>query len=33
MVPDGLRKVRIRARCSVDGWTGQPVTLNLSPGG
>lgn len=33
MVPDGLRQVVIRARCSVDGWTGPSVTLTLSPGG
>lgn len=33
MVPDGLRKVVIRARCSVDGWSDQTVTLSLSPGG
>ncbi|WP_251418393.1 hypothetical protein [Lutimaribacter degradans] len=33
MLPDGLREVQIRARCSVDGWVGKPVTLTLSPGG
>jgi hypothetical protein len=33
MVPDGLRQVQIRPRCSVDGWTGAPVTVALSPGG
>ncbi len=33
MVPDGLRQVQIRARCSVDGWAGQPVTVTLKPGG
>ncbi|SDO24309.1 hypothetical protein SAMN05216196_104161 [Lutimaribacter pacificus] len=33
MVPDGLREVRIRARCSVDGWSDTAVTVTLSPGG
>lgn len=33
MVPDGLREVTVRARCSVDGWTGEPVTVALTPGG
>ena len=33
MVPDGLRKVRIRARCSVDGWSDTAVMVDLAPGG
>ncbi|MFZ5963154.1 hypothetical protein ACOXXX_09405 [Thalassococcus sp. BH17M4-6] len=31
--PDGTRTVFIRARCSVDGWTGPVYELELSPEG
>lgn len=33
MVPDGVRKVFIRARCSVDGWTSDKVAVELDVGG
>ena len=29
MVPDGARRVLVRARCSVDGWTGDSVAVTL----
>lgn len=29
--PDGTRAVFIRAKCSVDGWTGDPVRVELKP--
>ena len=29
MVPDGTREVYVRARCSVDGWSGDPVPVSL----
>lgn len=29
--PDGTREVFIRASCSVDGWSGEPVRVELSP--
>ncbi|MEX5727428.1 hypothetical protein Ga0609869_000781 [Rhodovulum iodosum] len=28
-VPAGATRITIRARCSRDGWTGTPVTLDL----
>lgn len=33
MVPDGTREVFIRAKCSVDGWTGEPYRVLLDPAG
>lgn len=33
IVPDGVREVYIRARCSVDGWTAKPVAVKLDVGG
>lgn len=32
-LPDGTRSVFIRARCSVEGWTGPVFALQLSPEG
>jgi hypothetical protein len=29
MIPDGVRSVWIRARCSADGWAGTPVEVTL----
>ena len=29
--PDGTREVFIRASCSVEGWAGEPVRVELSP--
>ena len=26
-IPDGVDEIRVRARCSVDGWTGDAVTV------
>lgn len=31
MLPDGIREVFIRARCSEDGWSGQTYALKLKP--
>lgn len=31
MLPDGTREVFIRARCSVDGWSGKTFRVKLSP--
>lgn len=33
MIPDGTRKVMIRARCSRDGWSSNTVEVELSPDG
>lgn len=33
ILPDGVREVFIRARCSVDGWTSPDYKLTLSPMG
>ena len=33
MVPDGVREVFVRAKCSVAGWSGDLVPVALSPGG
>jgi hypothetical protein len=30
-VPEGATRIFIRARCSVDGWAGDPVAVELSP--
>ncbi|MGR3273278.1 hypothetical protein DU478_03780 [Thalassococcus profundi] len=32
-VPDGTRRVFIRAKCSVHGWTGPVYEMELSPEG
>lgn len=29
--PDGTRVVFVRAKCSVDGWSGQPTRVELKP--
>ncbi len=31
VIPDGTREVFVRAKCSVDGWSGQKVRVELSP--
>lgn len=31
ILPDGTREVFIRARCSVDGWSGETVRVALQP--
>ncbi len=31
ILPDGTREVFIRAHCSIEGWTGEPVRIELSP--
>src|SRR6056297_1024947 len=31
VIPDGAQKVLIKARCSLDGWAGEPVAVALSP--
>lgn len=31
VVPDGIREVFIRARCSEDGWSGETFRLRLKP--
>ncbi len=31
ILPDGTREIFIRTHCSVDGWTGTPVSFELSP--
>lgn len=28
-VPEGLREVEVRARCLVDGWTGEALTVRV----
>lgn len=33
MVPDGTRKVMIRARCNEHGWASNVVAVELSPDG
>lgn len=33
MVPDGIRVVIIRARCTQHGWSGKAVRVELSPSG
>lgn len=33
IVPDGVREVYVRARCSAEGWSGDPTPVTLSPGG
>lgn len=30
MIPDGVRTVYVRARCSVDGWSDEKVAVELS---
>ena len=30
MLPDGTREVFIRARCSVAGWSGEPIKVKLA---
>lgn len=29
--PDGTREVYVRAKCSVDGWSGEKVKIELKP--
>ena len=29
--PDGTREVYVRAKCSVDGWSGEVVKVELKP--
>lgn len=31
MLPDGLREVFIRARCSAEGWASEPYKVRLDP--
>jgi len=31
VIPDGTRAVFIKASCSQDGWTSEPVRVELSP--
>lgn len=33
IVPESVSEVTIRAKCSVDGWTAEPVTVTLPAGG
>ena len=31
MVPDGVRVVYVRPKCSIDGWAGDSVAVNINP--
>ncbi len=31
MIPDGVRKVIVRASCNKDGWVSEGMTVDLSP--
>lgn len=31
VLPDGTREIFVRARCSVDGWSGEKTRVELSP--
>jgi hypothetical protein len=33
VIPDGVREVFVRARCSETGWSDETVAVQLSPGG
>ncbi|GAW34672.1 hypothetical protein RA2_01724 [Roseovarius sp. A-2] len=30
-IPDGTREIFVKAHCSVDGWSGAPVRVELTP--
>ena len=31
ILPDGTREIFVRAHCTIDGWTEEPVRVELSP--
>lgn len=31
MLPDGLRRIHVRARCSQDGWSDETFAIDLEP--
>lgn len=31
VLPEGTREIFVRAHCSVDGWSGKPVRVDIAP--